>query len=127
MNVSPSASTSSFKSMENVVNSSTEEASHTTSILEDIPNEFLEHDNHTDPISTPSHESEELSGELRQLMNKNNQLPDIPTPLEDKYIEDSLSEIKINRDDNFWLTEDWQRKERHIFILSSSGKPVYSR
>ncbi|XP_008486157.1 vacuolar fusion protein MON1 homolog A [Diaphorina citri] len=127
MNVSPSASTSSFKSMENVVNSSTEEASHTTSILEDIPNEFLEHDNHTDPISTPSHESEELSGELRQLMNKNNQLPDIPTPLEDKYIEDSLSEIKINSDDNFWLTEDWQRKERHIFILSSSGKPVYSR
>lgn len=92
-----------------------------------LTDDFLKYENLSEPVPKVATENEELTGELRQLMIENSQLPEITTPLEENNVEDSSGETKINSSDNFWLTKDWQNKERHVFILSSSGKPVYSR
>lgn len=55
-------------------------------------------------------EPNELEDELEELQNK----------LED-YEENEYDEEAC------WQTEEWKNKEKHVFILSSAGKPIYSR
>ncbi|KAL1448154.1 hypothetical protein WDU94_001880, partial [Cyamophila willieti] len=95
---------------------------------EQLNGDFLQYENHPPRPVLQLVQENELSSEHRQLMEENSEIPDIPsTPLEEENVEDLLNEMKINSTENFWLTKEWQNKERHIFILSSSGKPVYSR
>uniref|UniRef100_A0A8D8Z5F7 Vacuolar fusion protein MON1 homolog n=1 Tax=Cacopsylla melanoneura TaxID=428564 RepID=A0A8D8Z5F7_9HEMI len=137
VNLSCTASTSSFQSAENTLNLSTEEINHSSlasnvdisASEEQLNSDFLQYeDKLSRPVSEPVEENEELSSDLRQLMEENIEIPDIPsTPMEEIGAVWSFNETNINSTENFWLTKEWQNKERHIFILSSSGKPVYSR
>lgn len=66
----------------------------------------------TDPTDSVSNEYE-ISEEcdVNQLTTKLN---------------DSLISIE-NEEEIFWQTEEWKHKKKHVFILSSAGKPIYSR
>jgi hypothetical protein len=47
-------------------------------------------------------------------------LESLPPPSENNTEEGHL-------DDDFTNSLEWKEKKKHIFILSSAGKPVYSR
>jgi hypothetical protein len=59
-----------------------------------------------------------------------NELP--PTSSRDDEVDElvtKLNNIPNNDGDEevFWQTSEWKIKKKHIFILSSAGKPIYSR
>lgn len=133
LKVSLSESSNSFPSLENIATSPDESGLNLSLLgnkieVDELSNGFL-HENASDPIPTPTQDNEELTGELQLLMKENSDHAEINTPCEDtaEKVEDSFQGIQINSEENFWLTKEWQSKERHIFILSSAGKPIYSR
>lgn len=53
----------------------------------------------------------------------------IDTETEIDKLTDTLSETLIDErpeDEIYWQTSEWKRK-KHTFVLSSAGKPIYSR
>lgn len=44
----------------------------------------------------------------------------------DNFEEPSCSNSN-NQDDDYLRNDDWLNKHKHVFVLSSAGKPIYSR
>lgn len=42
-------------------------------------------------------------------------------------LNNNLKSSDENDEDICWQTDEWKSKEKHIFVLSSAGKPIYSR
>ena len=40
---------------------------------------------------------------------------------------ESIKELSIKADFNYLSDDEWLAKDKHVFVLSESGKPIYSR
>lgn len=62
--------------------------------------------------------------EQNDVVNVDMMTSDLPRDLENDFV---AATTEIENEDSVLDSEEWKAKEKHIFILSSSGKPVYSR
>lgn len=45
----------------------------------------------------------------------------------DNYEDNGVSGNAVAQDDDYVRSQEWLDKKKHIFVLSSAGKPIYSR
>ncbi|BES90843.1 Trafficking protein Mon1 [Nesidiocoris tenuis] len=62
--------------------------------------------------------------EQNDVVNVDMMTSDLPRDLENDFV---AATTELENEDSVLDSEEWKAKEKHIFILSSSGKPVYSR
>ncbi|XP_017773543.1 PREDICTED: vacuolar fusion protein MON1 homolog A [Nicrophorus vespilloides] len=80
-------------------------------------------------VTTDSCENfEQMSSSLEEIKNyvgKSPEVSDSSTSVDN--LEESNSLNAVGSDDDYIRSKDWLEKKKHIFVLSSAGKPIYSR
>ena len=66
-----------------------------------------------------SSNSVQQDGNDEQLVENSNNI--------DNYDEVTSNNIENSHDDDVVNSKDWLNKKKHIFVLSSAGKPIYCR
>lgn len=73
---------------------------------------------------------ERMSSSLEEIKNKSTVETSVDQ-LEKSNSIDNLEDAKFlntsNQDDDYIRSKDWLEKKTHVFVLSSAGKPIYSR
>ncbi|KAK9732386.1 Third Longin domain of FUZ, MON1 and HPS1 [Popillia japonica] len=75
---------------------------------------------------------EQMSSSLEEIKNSNSVVSSDETIENCNNIdnfEDACSNMNLNaaQDDDYMRNKEWLSKKKHIFVLSSAGKPIYSR
>lgn len=70
---------------------------------------------------TSSYEKSDTSIEPASSSNDDNEVNQLTAKINENLISHESDE------EIFGQTAEWKRKKKHIFILSSAGKPIYSR
>lgn len=85
-------------------------------------------------VTTDSYENfQQMSSSLEEIKNSN-----FTSSTQDEFLDNCNnidSDLHVNcstvsvssQDDDFIRDEEWLGKSKHIFVLSSAGKPIYSR
>ena len=91
----------------------------------------MEEGNNSNHIEDNEGNAPEEISSIKDLLpsNQDQEVEELITEL--KEVEELITELNIECNDNdeevFWQTNEWKHKKKHIFILSSAGKPIYSR
>lgn len=78
----------------------------------------------TDPTDTCDN-YEQMSSSLEEIKNSIIYNEEVETNKE-TYEESNQSDV-VDQNDDHVINADWLSKHKHIFVLSSAGKPIYSR
>lgn len=73
----------------------------------------------SEKCKTSTETTDSVSNEYE--INEDCDINQLTTKLNDSFISNE------NEEEIFWQTEEWKHKKKHVFILSSAGKPIYSR
>lgn len=68
---------------------------------------------------------EQMSSSLEEIKNSIIYNDEVDTNKETYEESNQINVIEDN--DDYVINADWLSKEKHIFVLSSAGKPIYSR
>lgn len=74
---------------------------------------------------------EQMSSSLEEIKNsiiyneENETATTTTATTKDNY--DDSNELDLEQNDDYVMNPNWLSKHKHIFVLSSAGKPIYSR
>lgn len=111
-----------------------ESCSHENSTNTDTIN-CHEGDKKCENVSTDTvnyHDTEKIVDEICDKISSTKVLvadtdSELKNELEDLENKLDLDESLESNEEGSWQTQEWKNEEKHIFILSSAGKPIYSR